>query len=71
MQTTTATTITKHQYLIKHINPQGNKRRIVTIARNTADAHARALRLLGAARACTCLCIDRLSPAQRAAYGVA
>ena len=58
------------RYLIKHTSPAGVRTRLVTIARDGADAHARALRLLGEARACTCLCINRLSPAQRLAAGV-
>ncbi|MFV0679235.1 hypothetical protein [Ottowia sp.] len=58
------------QYLIKHIGPQGQRTQLVTIARSAADAQDRAQRLLGVALACTCLCINRLSAAQRAALGV-
>ena len=58
------------EFLIKHINPQGQRTELVTIARNMADAQDRAQRLLGAALACTCLCLSRMTAAQRAAYGV-
>ncbi len=56
-------------FLIKHTSLAGLRTELVTIARDGADAHARALRLLGPALACTCLCLHRLSPAQRSAIG--
>lgn len=58
------------QYLIKHVSAAGRRQECVLPARSLADAQDRAARLLGEGLACTCICITRMTAAQRRAYGV-
>ena len=58
------------QFLIKHTAANGKRSRFVVPARTQQEAETRAERIAGPGRAGVCLCINRMTPAQRRQYGV-
>lgn len=57
-------------YWVKHISASGHKTEQMVHASSSCEAVDKVMARLGDAMACVCLSLNRMSAAQRAAWGV-